>query len=115
MSSIDITLDVSDEIIEDIIEGAGYAIGYWTTECVFDSQAQTYTITDSEEGETFRLTYSDITKAIHKLVKGEVDIRKDITQGIAIDLMDYANGCHMDSEAYDCIIQVACFNKVIYG
>jgi hypothetical protein len=108
-------VEVTHEMIEDIIEGAGYGIHYWATKAVVDEDAQTYTITDGEDGKVYVVHYSDITKAIQSLLDREVAIRSDIVDAIALDLMNYEDAHRMDSEVYDVIIQVACFGEVIYG
>lgn len=115
MSSIDIALDVTDEIIEDIIEGAGYTIGYWASEAHYDSEARTYTVTDNEDSSEYHITYDDISKAIEKIVTKKVKLRGDIREAIVLDLVDYHNAHHMDAEVYDCVIQVACLGDVVYG
>lgn len=115
MSTIELALDVTDEIIEDIIEGAGYVIGYWASEGQYDSEARTYSVTDAEDDATYHVTYDDIAKAIGKIVRNEIELRDDIREAIVLDLIDYDNGGRMDSEVYDCVIQVACLGSITYG
>lgn len=112
---IRMNVELSIEAIEDIIEGAGYGIHYWATKAVVDDEAQTYEVTDGETGKSYLLHYQDINKAIQSLLDREVAIRSDIVDAIALDLMNYEDAHRMDSEAYDVIIQVACFGEVIYG
>lgn len=115
MHSIEVTLEVSDVVIEDIIDGAGYAIGYWAQNGEHDTQAQTYTVIDNDDGEEYALSYEDIANAIQKLVKHEVKVRPDIHEAILLDIVSYENAHRMDTDAYDVIIQVACFDEVTYG
>jgi hypothetical protein len=108
-------VELSIEAIEDIIDGGGYGIHYWAVAGVVDEENQTYKVTDGETGKSYLLHYSDITKAIQSLLDREVAIRSDIVDAIALDLLNYEDAHRMDSEAYDVIIQVACFGEVIYG
>jgi hypothetical protein len=106
---------VVDDVIDDIIDGAGYQISYWASDAEVDSQAKTYTITDAEDDSVHVVTYADIARAIQTVVDGEAGIRQDIRDAITLDVFDYKNACRMDSEAYDVLIQLACFNEVVYG
>lgn len=115
MSTIELSLDVTDEIIEDIIEGAGYTIGYWARTATYDSEARTYEVTDAEDDTKYHVTYDDIAKAISKIVRNEAELRNDIREAIVLDLFDYDNAHRMDAEVYDCVIQVACLGSVTYG
>lgn len=114
MNTIELSVNINDEVIDDIIEGAGYEIGYWASKAVYDSEAQTYEVTEEEDEKRYFLTYPIIAKAITSLVKGDITISPSIREAITLDLVS-KEGCHMDGECYDVIIQVACFGDVIYG
>jgi hypothetical protein len=113
-TTVELSVHITDEMVEDIIDGAGYAIGYWASKAVFDSEAQTYEVTEDEDDHRYVITYEAIRTALVKLVKGEVSIRSDIRDAITLDMID-RDGCRMDGECYDVIIQVACLGDVIYG
>ncbi|CAB4123833.1 hypothetical protein UFOVP46_103 [uncultured Caudovirales phage] len=113
--TITMKVPVVDDAIDDIIDGAGYSIGYWASNAEVDSKAQTYTVTDSDSGKKYPLTYADIARAIQTVADGKAGIRQDIQDAITLDILDYENAERMDSEAYDVLIQLACFNEVVYG
>lgn len=115
MSTIELTLDVPDQVIEDIIDGAGYAIGYWVESARHDPQAKTYTLIESETGEEYKMSYQDIVDALSKVVTREVRVRSDIREAIVLDLVDYNNASRMDAEVYDVVIQIACLGDITYG
>jgi hypothetical protein len=112
---IRMNVEVTEDAIEDIIDGAGMAIGYWASKAVVDTEGKTYEVTDGEENQKYHLTYPDIARAIQLIVDRDVDLRSDIVDAIALDLLNYEDAHRIDSEAYDAIIQVACFADVIYG
>lgn len=115
MSTIELNLEVSDEIIDDIIDGADYSIGYWAENSRHDRQGKTYSFWEIEEGMEHKVTYQDITDAIKKIVNREVRVRSDIRDAIILDLVDYTNACRMDAEVYDVVIQVATLDDIVYG
>jgi hypothetical protein len=99
--TIRMNVELTHDAIEDIIDGAGMAIGYWATKGVVDEEAQTYVVTDGEDGKEYIIHYSDIARAIQLIVDGDADVRDDIKESITLDLLDYDNAYRMDSEAYD--------------
>lgn len=115
MSSIELTLDVSDEMIGDIIDGAEeQGIGYWAEQSTHDINAKTFTFIETEEGEEHHLSYEDIANAMKQLIEHKVSVNDSIREAITLDVID-KDGCRMDAEAYDVIIQVACFGEITYG
>jgi hypothetical protein len=115
MSTIELPLEVSDQVIEDIIDGAGYSIGYWAESGHHDPQNKTYSFIESEEGLEHKVSYQDIVEAIGKVVKREVGVRSDIRDAIVLDLIDYDDASRMDAEVYDVVIQVAALGEITYG
>lgn len=116
MSKILISLDVSDEFITDIIDGAEEGgIGYWASNSVNDPAKRMLTITDMEDNVAIPMSYDQIVNAISDLVNGRVSISSEIRDAITSDLASGDYGCHMDATCYDVIIQVAMFGDVVYG
>lgn len=70
---------------------------------------------DDEPGKVYEITMSKVSKALKLFRDGKIDLRSDILQEIL--LSDTTNGEEgtIDVECADCIIQVICFNDVIYG
>jgi hypothetical protein len=114
-----VTLD--NQLIEEIIETAGYGINYWAHSGHNDKLAETYTLT--WDGEDFEdsdpnsagkrvLTYEDIAKAVEGLNTGEAKAGDWLIKQLA----EWLNGEQtMDTDLADVIIQVALFDEIIYG
>lgn len=104
------------ERIENLIEMAGFGIGYWATDAEWDSDAQTYTIfEDDEDNNPIRhvLSYKNIEEAAEKIINGFSNLPNG---GWAANAVYSAwSADDVDAEAADIIIQVACFGEVIYG
>ena len=102
-------LVVTEEDIDEIIDMAGYGIGYWAERAIVGDDY--YKVVD-EDGVCHTLTYGDICEGINQY----------ITDGnIPYDIVEF-NGYNMcldtgmiDSYIADMIIQYACFGEVIYG
>jgi len=67
-----------------------------------------------EPRRVFTITPDKVIAAMRKISNGEVEISPSIQERIHESLVDrdYAN---MDAETDDCIIQVACFDALVYG
>lgn len=119
--TITTTTTLDNELIEEIIETAGYGIGYWAHTAHHDSLAETYTLTwDGEDFEDtdpnsageHKLDYSDIAKAVEELLAGGVRVNNTLLG----QLREWLNGYPtMDTELADVVIQVALFDEIIYG
>lgn len=111
-----ITLDhiLTTDSFEDIIDIAGYAIGYWADEAEYDQTGGTYSLSCEEGTEIYHLTREDIESAMAKIFEGRMDISSDIQQYVIQAIMTDDMG-EIDGYAADAIIQVACFGGIIYG
>jgi hypothetical protein len=111
-----ITLDhiLTADSFEDIVDTAGYAIGYWADEAEYDKTGGTYSVSCEEGTEIYHLTREDIESAMGKIFEGKMDISSDIQQYVIQAIMTDDMG-EIDGYAADAIIQVACFGSIIYG
>ena len=117
--TIQTTLTLDNEMFEDVIDCAGYGIGYWAHTATIDGVL--YKITwdgeDFEDSSPYAtgkktLTYSMIGEAIEKLHTHSIEIRGDLHTQLNEWLMGEES---MDSDLADVIIQIALFDDVIYG
>lgn len=98
-------LTITDEDIGDIIDTAGYGIGYWTRKAEIGDE--TYTITD-DEGTIHELRNDDIVRGVKMYIEN----------GNKPYNIIYENGidtCNIDSVVADIIIQYCCFGEIVYG
>lgn len=117
--TIQATLTLDGEMFDDVIDCAGYGIGYWATSATVDGVLYTITwdgsdFADDSPSATGKktLTYSMIGEAIETLQSHKYSARADLhTQ-----LNEWLNGHEcMDSDLADVIIQIALFGELIYG
>jgi hypothetical protein len=107
------------EQVADLIDEAGYFIGYWAVKGTHDTEAQTYAIKlDEDAAEEFGeskvvITYAQIDEAIRKLAKGGI-IRSDLTEQ-AQAYVSEPGDADLDAEFADCAVQVAIFGEVVFG
>ena len=109
MTTIDIALIARQEVL-DMLDAAGYGIGYWATEGQIDPDNQTYTVTVSEEfpaehmNGPYTVTFQQLTEAWTNLA----------AQGrLTRDGCEFLDCC--DSDDADKIVQYACFSTVVFG
>ena len=116
--TIDFELTLTD--FADIVDTAGYAIGYWCDEAEYDEPYDendpdaTYTVSCEEGTEIYTLTKSDIEKAMELIAANRVDISASIRDDVRLAITEDDMG-HIDGYAADAIIQVACFKTIVYG
>lgn len=106
------------EAITDIISGAvEYAITYWADEVLWSPDIQTIVIHE-EEGEegndSHTLTYGDILGSAIAVAQGKSGCNSAIREMVAEAFISYEDA-DLDADAYDVIIQFACFGEIVYG
>lgn len=120
--TMQITLDFELTLTDfaDIVDAAGYAIGYWCDEAEYDEPYDendpdaTYTVSCEEGTEIYTLSKSDVEKAMVSIAENRVDVSNNIRDYIKLAIKE-DDMCHIDGYAADAIIQVACFGTIIYG
>lgn len=113
-------VDVSDSDVEDMLDSAGYGIGYWCERGVIDRDKRTYTVTPDEEArfyeeyrKDFVIGFDDIVRTLLEIAVGKhkVGYPREYAQKWLVD----KDGGHLDSDIMDVTIQIACFGEVVFG
>ena len=109
-----LTFELTSSDFADIIDTAGYAIGYWADEAEYDSVSDTYSVSCEEGAEIHTICKSDAERAMALIAEDRIDIAGDIRDDVmtAIREKDYS---YIDGYASDAIVQVACFKEIVYG
>jgi hypothetical protein len=111
------TRNITRQNVEDILDTAGYGIGYWARTATVHSNLS-YTFIEKAEANGERekahtITISQIKKAIVHLAENRwTDIQAAFNEWSAEDGIDTG---YVDSIAADAIVQQAAFGKVVYG
>ena len=114
------TSEISAEMVADLIDTAGYGIGYWATKAVVDETKQTYTVYWNKSdfnigdlGATGKkiLTFLDVAKAVEQVAGNNGKVGKYIVE-LANHFIDTGD---TDSDLGDVVIQIACLGEIIYG
>lgn len=120
-------LAITDESLDCIIEQAGYGIGYWAIQAVYDPAERTYKVLDSDDQQEYVLSYEKIIESFWDLanfakqIEGTSQngyVRKYIYSAVVDGIVDGKGDIdagHIDAAAADMIIQHACFGRIIYG
>lgn len=121
--NIEIKKEISSSFIDGIfataIEGG---INYWcvsahTTENEKGEIVSAVFAEDEPQDEnkpTFTVTSEGILEALKKLCERTVKVRSDIHDDVMRAIMEDDAG-QIDSDLADTIIQIACFNELVYG
>ncbi len=104
----------SDKEIEEIIEIAGYGIGYWAYAAQWDTDKKIYKVSwrDSDD-EPFAykfLSYNDIREAIDRITLHQVEVGDN-----TLEALISADMGAIDADAADSIIQIAALGEIVYG
>jgi hypothetical protein len=112
------TRNITAQNVEDILDTAGYGIGYWaSTATVNENGSYTFTevgdYSDPADHKEHTITRAQIKSATVKLAEeGWGDITRAFTNWTREDGIDCGD---IDSVAADVIVQVAAFGEVVYG
>jgi len=112
---------ISSEMVSDLIDTAGYGIGYWATSATKNAQAQTLDLFWDGSDLNFdspwvigerTLTYVDLAKAIEKVAKGNAGVNSALVE----QAQQWLNGGFgLDVDLADVVIQTATFGEIVYG
>lgn len=103
---------------EDIAETAGLIIGYWATSGSIELTSEDgdeiiYRVKEIGGGE-YVLTRGDIEAALRDIIEGNLEVAPSIREAVTAYVWDKDQG-DLDASEADVIIQIACFQEVIYG
>lgn len=82
-------------------------IKIWRNDDLTIRRAEFYANNEKGEKVFFNVTHANIQTGVDRLLDPEFQVRDDIRDSILED--------DNDSESYDCIIQAALFNELVYG
>jgi hypothetical protein len=125
-----IEYNISDQTMVDMLDAAGYGIGYWARS-LEDTHDAAETVIVVERGDIHgpddqdvehRTNYATLRDAFRKLAAPDQDYVGSTIHGYfwdAVKERDESTGeidaGHIDSDAADCLVQVALFNEVRFG
>lgn len=120
-----VSVEVSDEEITDMIDTAGYGIGYWCEHAVVDTNTRQYRVTPDEEARqderfagTFIINFDDVVKVLVEFATGqhELGYPREYAQSWLADKVKHGDGAgNLDSEIMDCVIQQCAFGEIVFG
>lgn len=124
--SVVVSVDVSDEDILDMIDTAGYGIGYWCQRAVVDTNKRQYVLTpDAEARENdetmareFIINFDDIVRVLVEIAIGKHDVgypREYAQNWFSGIIVDGTNSGDLDTDIMDCVIQICAFGEVVFG
>lgn len=110
--------NLTPDHFEDIADTAGFGIGYWAESAsieLVDEEGDEiiYRIRPVDGGE-FVLTRGDIEATLRDIIEGRVDVSHAIQDAVTAYVLDKDQG-DLDAVQADAIIQIACFQEIIYG
>lgn len=116
-TKITIVIQISDDIVEEIVESAGSYIDYWSDGIDWGAGERYVWVHERpSDGDgavvSHRVAYSVIAYALGRLVDGEYTARFDLVAAARRAALDASS---IDAELADVIIQCAIFGHIVYG
>lgn len=121
MTKVTLTVDLKldNEFFEDLLDTAGYGIGYWaesaSIELRDEDDDEVFYRVSEQDGEEFLITKDDMEATICDIVSGKL---ADVNQSLKNDLALLCLGdddIDIDATAADQLIQFACFKELRYA
>jgi hypothetical protein len=123
--AVNVSVDVSDEEILDMIDTAGYGINYWGERAVIDENTRQYTVTPDEEARQtqvmrrdFVINFDDIVRVLVEFATGQHELgypREYAQKWLAEKLATGEDSGDLDSTIMDCVIQQCAFGEIVFG
>ena len=120
MTQVVIDFNLTDTDFADLVDLAGYAIGYWVDEASYEEPYHetdpkpAYSICCEEGTQIYELHKEDFERAIALIAQDRVDVSNGICQDVMMAIKEDDYG-YIDGYAIDAIVQVACFGEIVYG
>ena len=123
MSAINVKIELSDQTCGDILCAAlEGGIGYWAVAQDIkrtedeDWNYLSATLTDAEEDEDWKyvVDYDAIRRGVERLLDSALQMDENLRGAVFTSVL-CPNSAVLDAEIADCIVQAACFNKLVYG
>jgi hypothetical protein len=114
--TVTITAVIDRQFILDVIDAAGYGIGYWADAAEVDEESDVYRVREVTTYESVGvprqttehvITFEALAQALGKLA---ADGWQSIQQGLA-----ERDAGHIDSQGGDAAVQMAAFGELVYG
>jgi hypothetical protein len=112
MQQVTLNFELTLDDFTDILDAAGYAIGYWADEA--EPDGDTYTVSCEEATQIFTVSKRDIELAMASIAQNRIDVSADICHDVMLAIKE-EDCSYIDGYAADAIIQVACFGEIVYG
>jgi hypothetical protein len=123
--AVNVSVDVSDEEILDMIDTAGYGINYWCERGNIDTNTRQYTVTPDEEARQtqvmrrdFVINFDDIVRVLVEFATGQHELgypREYAQKWLAEKLATGEDSGDLDSTIMDCVIQKCAFGEIVFG
>lgn len=113
------TLDhiITEDQFLDLVDTAGYAIGYWAdrAEVHWGAADKKYSVWEDDDDNTRHdITPDMIEQAMVDIYTGKIPVSKGILDSVTSAIMEEEYG-EVDGDAADVIIQIAAFGEIVYG
>lgn len=117
---IETTFTLDPELFEDILDIAGYGIGYWvesaSIELISDDSDEIIYRIKEQDGDEFILTRNDLEATIFKIVSDPtIEINRSLRNDLTLLCIGRDEDIDIDTADADQLIQIACFNEIIYA
>lgn len=110
--------EIPDEVIDVIIDMAGYGIAYWATSAARFPEARKYKVYVAEDDETFTVSYNELAEALVQVATRDSGSYVDsYARQTLMEIQDGEEfpGGDIDADLADVIVQLAIYGEVIYG
>lgn len=106
---------LSSEDFLNVVDAAGYGIGYWATSATVNRDDPTepyYSVV--AEGETYKITRDDLETTMSKVFAGKFTVCEQTRNSVGWAVREKEYG-EIDAGDADSLVQLAAFGEIIYG
>lgn len=112
---VTLTMEITDELILDIVYDVEFSSAYWASDIVVDDTAKTLTLTNTELDKQYVLTYNDIAEAVKLVITFNSAVDDAQATDLLLHIVDNAYyGAPISEQVCDAVIQQACFEGIRY-
>jgi hypothetical protein len=119
--SIGVTVSISDQTLIDMLDAAGYGIGYWASSMEVDEEGKKVKVTEHDES-VHEFDFDRVRWAFGQLAQPR---QQHVNKQLWGYFMAAVAECdektreidagYIDSDAGDCLVQLAALGEIVYG
>lgn len=114
-ATIQVEFNLDHDSFQDLIDMAGYGIGYWADKAEVHEDRYVVHATEDAQSKLHTITADDYSRVILDVLQGGNDAHHIMLRTACFRLVFDNDMSDLDASDADTLTQLACFGEIVYG